>query len=73
VCCFLLCSGDLTKWEEILLARPWNIDILMMITSKGNEVVCAPFKCKESHLRLCASISITSKNEHILLLGPNTS
>ena len=45
----------------------------MMITSKGNEVVCAPFKCKESHLRLCASISITSKNEHILLLGPNTS
>lgn len=70
MCCFLFCTGHLTKWEEILLARPWNIDVLMMIAPMGKEVVCAPFKCRESHLRHTARISITSKMERILLWAP---
>lgn len=44
-----------------------------MIAPRGNEVVWVPFKWRESHLRLCARISITSKIECILLLGTNTS
>lgn len=56
----------LQNWRKSCLRDP------LLIAPREKEIMCIPFKCRESHLRLCARIIITSKTEHMLLLGLNT-